>query len=141
MSKRVVLLVEDNPGDQRLTLEAWREAAPSGELVVVADGVEALEYLRGTGRFAGRPRPALVLLDLNLPRRDGREVLMELKSDPELRATPVIVLTTSKADLDIHKSYDSHANCYITKPADWESLVKVLRSIDNFWLRTVELPA
>ena len=135
-----ILLVEDNPADVRLTQEALREGKVANNLHVARDGVEALEFLRRQGKFAGSPRPDLVLLDLNLPRKDGREVLAQVKDDNELKTIPIVVLTTSSAEIDILKSYSLHANCYITKPVDLEQFVKVVRTIDDFWLTVVRLP-
>jgi CheY-like chemotaxis protein len=135
-----ILLVEDNPGDVRLTLEALKEGKLSNHLSVAEDGVAALAFLRREGAFAAAPRPDLILLDLNLPKRDGREVLSEIKADPDLRRIPVVVLTTSKAERDIVKSYDLHANCYITKPVVLEDFLEVIRSIESFWLTIVTLP-
>ncbi len=135
-----ILLVEDNPGDVRLTEEALREGKVRNNLHVARDGVEAIEFLRRRGKFVNAVRPDLVLLDLNLPRRDGREVLAEIKDDPELKSIPVVVLTTSSAETDILRSYSLHANCYITKPVDLEQFVRVVRSIDEFWLTVVRLP-
>jgi CheY-like chemotaxis protein len=135
-----ILLVEDNPGDVRLTQEALREGKIRNRLMVAKDGVEALAMLRREGPHAGVPRPDLILLDLNLPRKDGREVLAEIKADEALRRIPVVVLTTSKAEEDILKTYDLHANCYITKPVDLEQFIEVIKSIDDFWLTVVRLP-
>jgi CheY-like chemotaxis protein len=135
-----ILLVEDNPGDVRLTREALAEGKVNNKLSVVQDGVEAMEFLRREGRFGDARRPDLILLDLNLPRKDGREVLEELKADPDLHLIPVVVLTTSKAEEDILRSYDLHANCYITKPVDLEQFISVVRSIEDFWLTVVKLP-
>jgi two-component system, chemotaxis family, response regulator Rcp1 len=135
-----ILLVEDNPGDIRLTQEALREGRVRNELQVARDGVEALDLLCRRGRFADAARPDLILLDLNLPRKDGREVLAELKADDRLRRIPVVVLTTSRAEEDIVTSYDLHANCYIAKPVDLDRFIAVVRSIDQFWLTLVELP-
>ncbi len=135
-----ILLVEDNPGDVRLTIEALREGKVRNNLHVATDGVEALEFLRRSGRFEAAPRPDMILLDLNLPRMDGRELLAEIKADPEIRRIPIIVLTTSQAEGDVLRSYDLHANCYITKPVDVETFFSVVRSIDNFWLAIVRLP-
>ncbi len=135
-----ILLVEDNPADIRLTQEALREGKVKNRLSVARDGVEALAFLRREGPFSSAPRPDLILLDLNLPRRDGREVLAEIKADDELKRIPVVVLTTSSAELDILKSYSLHANCYITKPVDLEQFVSVVKSIDDFWLTVVRLP-
>lgn len=135
-----ILLVEDNPGDVRLTEEALKEGKVINRLSVVPDGVEALAYLRKTGEYASAATPDLVLLDLNLPKKDGREVLAEVKQDPELRKIPVVVLTTSRDEQDILKSYDLHANCYITKPVDFEQFIRVVRAIEDFWLSVVKLP-
>lgn len=135
-----ILLVEDNPADVRLTIEALREGKVRNNLSVARDGVEALQYLRREGKFAGAARPDLVLLDLNLPRRDGREVLADIKADDDLKHIPVVVLTTSSAEVDIVKSYSLHANCYITKPVDLDQFVQVVKHIDDFWLTIVRLP-
>jgi chemotaxis family two-component system response regulator Rcp1 len=135
-----ILLVEDNPGDVRLTKEAFREGKVNNEMYVVSDGVEALEFLRRENGYADRPHPDIVLLDLNLPRKDGREVLAELKQDAELRHIPVIVLTTSEAEGDVRESYDLHANCYIKKPVDISRFIDVLRALDEFWFSIVRLP-
>ena len=134
-----ILLVEDNAADVRLTEEALREGKVRNNLHVARDGMEALEFLRRQGKFAKATRPDLILLDLNLPRRDGREVLAEIKDDPALKMIPVVVLTTSSAEADIFKSYKLHANCYITKPVDLEQFVSVVKSIDDFWLTVVRL--
>lgn len=131
-----ILLVEDNPADVRLTQEALREGKVKNRLTVARDGEEALTYLRDPSST----RPDLILLDLNLPRRDGREVLAEVKSDPRLKTIPVVVLTTSAAEVDILKTYSLHANCYITKPVDLEQFITVVKSIDEFWLAIVKLP-
>ena len=136
-----ILLVEDNIGDVRLTQEALREGKVKNNLTVARDGEEALKMLRREGEHASIPRPDLILLDLNLPRRDGREVLQEIKADEQLRMIPVVVLTTSSAEADILKSYQLHANCYITKPVDLEQFISVVKSIDDFWLTIVRLPA
>jgi CheY-like chemotaxis protein len=135
-----ILLVEDNPGDVRLTIEALKEGKVRNHLSVARDGVEALAFLRREGNFAGAARPDLILLDLNLPRKDGREVLAVIKEDAALRRIPVVVLTTSKAEEDILRTYDLHANCYITKPVDLDQFISVVRSIDEFWLAVVRLP-
>ena len=135
-----ILLVEDSPGDVRLTEEILREAKVANDLHVVEDGEQAMEFVGGRGSHGGAPRPDLILLDLNLPRKDGREVLAELKADPELRPIPVIVLTTSSADRDVLRSYDLNANCYITKPIDLDDFISVVRSIEAFWLSIVRLP-
>lgn len=135
-----ILLVEDNPGDVRLTQENFKESKIRNNMCVVNDGVEALAFLRREGRYGDALRPDVILLDLNLPRKDGREVLKEIKADPELRRIPVVILTISSADEDIIRSYDLHANCYITKPIDLEQFGKVVKSISDFWLTMVKLP-
>ncbi len=136
----VILLVEDNPGDTRLVIEAMREAKLENYIHVVEDGIEAMQFLRHEGRFGDAPRPDLVLLDLNLPKKDGRAVLAEVKADPVLKRIPVVVLTTSQAEEDVLRAYDLHANCYITKPVDMEQFMKVVAQIDDFWVRVVTLP-
>lgn len=136
-----ILLVEDNPGDARLTLEAFKEGKVFNNLTVVGDGVEAMAYLRREGQYANSVHPDLILLDLNLPKKDGREVLAEIKSDEQLRNTPVIVLTTSAAEEDIARAYSRHANCYITKPVDLDQFLHVVQSIESFWLSLVRLPS
>ena len=135
-----ILLVEDNPGDARLTKEALAEGKVLNHMSVVEDGVFALAYLRKEGQFANARRPDIILLDLNLPRMDGRELLAIIKVDTDLKCIPVVVLTTSKAEEDIFKSYDLHANCFITKPVDLEQFIKVVRSIEEFWFTVVKLP-
>jgi chemotaxis family two-component system response regulator Rcp1 len=135
-----ILLVEDNPGDVRLTREALKEAKVRNNLAVANDGVEALAYLRRETPHEGAARPDLVLLDLNLPRKDGREVLAEIKADPDLRRLPVVVLTTSTAEQDILESYNLYANCYITKPVDLDQFLAIVTSIEDFWLTIVKLP-
>lgn len=135
-----ILLVEDNPGDVRLTREALKEAKMRNNLHVVEDGVAALEFLRREDGYGDAPRPDLILLDLNLPRKDGREVLEEIKADPELRRIPVVVLTTSEAEEDVLRSYNLHANCYVTKPVDLDRFIAIVRSIEDFWLTIVKLP-
>jgi CheY-like chemotaxis protein len=135
-----IMLVEDNPGDVRLTREALKEAKVRNSLSVAGDGVEAMAFLRREGTHSTAPRPDIILLDLNLPRKDGRQVLAEIKADPELRRLPVVILTTSKAEEDILKTYDLHANCFITKPVDFDQFVKVVHSIEHFWLSIVTLP-
>ena len=135
-----ILMVEDNPGDVILTQEAFEEARVRNRLHVVEDGVEALAFLRREGRFAGTPRPDLILLDLNLPRVGGLEVLETLKNDPELKTIPVVVLTTSRAEEDVLRSYRSHASCYVVKPVDLEKFIDVVRSLEGFWLAVVRLP-
>jgi two-component system, chemotaxis family, response regulator Rcp1 len=135
-----VLLVEDNPGDIRLMQEAFREAGFAGRLHIARDGEEAMAFLRREGPYKKSPRPALILLDLNLPRKDGREVLGEIKRDRLLRQIPVFILSTSTGSDDIAKAYDLHANCYIPKPVDLETLVKMSQQIEQFWLSTAVLP-
>ena len=135
-----ILLVEDNPGDVRLTFEALKDGKVHNHLSVATDGVEAMEFLRRQGKFANVPRPDLILLDLNLPRKDGREVLSEIKEDPGLRSIPVVILTTSQAEEDIIRAYNHNANCYITKPVDFDQFMKVVKSIEDFWLTVVKLP-
>ena len=135
-----ILLVEDNAGDVRLTREALREGKVYNNLHWAKDGVEALEFLRREGKYTEVPRPDIILLDLNLPKKDGREVLAEIKVDDQLKQIPVVVLTTSKAEEDILRSYALHANCYITKPVDLDKFILVVKSIDRFWLTVVTLP-
>jgi len=135
-----ILLVEDNPGDVRLTREALKEGKVYNNLHWAKDGVEALEFLQRRGKHAKAPRPDIILLDLNLPKKDGREVLSVIKRDDELKQIPVVVLTTSKAEEDVLKSYELHANCYVTKPVDLEKFIHVVQSIDRFWLTVVTLP-
>ncbi|HLK47393.1 MAG TPA: response regulator [Bryobacteraceae bacterium] len=136
-----ILMVEDNPGDVRLAQEALKEGRLWNHLAVARDGVEALEYLRRSGPFATAASPDLILLDLNLPKKDGREVLAEIKTDERLRLIPVVILTTSRAEEDILKSYKLHANCYITKPVDFQQFASVVRSIEDFWFTVVKLPS
>ena len=135
-----VLLIEDSPTDILMTQEALEEGRLLNQLHVVEDGAAALAFLRRQGQYATSPRPDLILLDLNLPRKSGQEVLAELKADEELKSIPVVILTTSKAEEDVVKSYGLHANCYITKPVDFEQFINVVRSIENFWLCLVRLP-
>jgi two-component system, chemotaxis family, response regulator Rcp1 len=135
-----ILLVEDNPGDVRLTREALAEGKVRNNLSVVHDGIEALAFLRREGRYAKAPAPDLILLDLNMPKKDGREVLAEIKTDKQLKAIPVVILTTSAAERDILKSYQLHANSYITKPVDLAQFIEVIRSIEEFWFTIVRLP-
>ena len=135
-----ILLVEDNPGDVRLTKEALKEGKVVNVLNTVEDGEEALAYLRRQGKYAKSSRPDLILLDLNLPRKSGQEVLAEIKDDPELRRIPVVILTVSEAEQDIIKSYNLHANCYITKPVNLEQFMEVIKTIEDFWLTVVMLP-
>ncbi len=136
-----ILLVEDNPGDVRLTVEGLNEGKVRNNLHVAKDGVEALAFLRRQGQFKDAVRPDLILLDLNLPRKDGREVLSEIKADPQLKTIPVVVLTTSRAEQDVLHSYQLQANCYITKPVDLEQFITVVKSIEDFWLTIVTLPS
>jgi len=135
-----VLLVEDSPGDVRLTREAFKDAKVHINLHVSSDGVEAMAFLGREGKYAKAPRPDLILLDLNLPKKDGREVLEEIKASPALKSIPVVILTTSASGVDIQQSYQSHANCYIAKPVDLDGFLKVVKSIDSFWLSVVKLP-
>lgn len=135
-----ILLVEDSPTDVLLAQEALEHAKVWNKLHVASDGVEAMEFLQRQGRFAEMPRPDLILLDLNLPRKDGREVLAEIKADEALKRIPVVVLTTSKAEEDIFKAYGLHANCYVTKPVDFERFSDVVRAIETFWFTVVSLP-
>jgi two-component system, chemotaxis family, response regulator Rcp1 len=136
-----ILLVEDNPGDVRLTKEAMKEGKVLNRISVVTDGVEAMEFLRKSGKYLLAPRPDLILLDLNLPRKDGREVLAEIKQDPQLKRIPVVILTTSQAEQDIIKTYELYANCYICKPVDLDQFLTVARLIEDFWLTVVKLPS
>jgi len=135
-----ILLVEDSPGDIRLTKEALKESKVANELITMTNGQEAVDYLYRRGRYADATVPDIILLDLNLPRKDGREVLKEIKSDKNLKKIPVVVLTISKDEQDILKAYDLHANCYITKPIDLEKFIELVRSIEDFWLTIVKLP-
>ncbi|MBD2439731.1 response regulator [Nostoc sp. FACHB-110] len=135
-----VLLVEDNPGDAELTRIALQDSKISINLNVVEDGVEAMAFLRKQNNYAKKPHPDIVLLDLNLPRKDGREVLAEIKSDDHLKRIPVVVLTTSQSEEDILRAYNLAANCYITKPVDFDQFVKIVQSIENFWFAIVKLP-
>ena len=135
-----VLLVEDDPGDILMTREAFQHHKIQNKLHVVTDGEQALQFLHQTGEYAGVPRPGLILLDLNLPRRSGHEVLAELKEDPQLRVIPVVILTTSQAEEDIVRSYSLHANAYVTKPVDFDRFMDVIRQIDNFFVTVVKLP-
>lgn len=136
-----ILLVEDNPGDVRLTREALKGSKVYNNLQVISDGEEAIKYLKREGQYSSAPRPDLVLLDLNLPGRDGREILSEIKTSPELNTIPVVILTTSSAEQDIQKTYSLHANCYITKPLELEGFTEVVRSVEGFWLSIVKLPS
>ncbi len=135
-----ILLVEDNPADVRLTVEILKETKVRNNLIVAGDGNEALELLRQTGRYTHAVRPDLILLDLDLPKKDGKQVLAEIKADPALKRIPVVILTSSKAEEDVVKSYNLYANCYVTKPVDLEQFVKVVKSVEDFWLTIVKLP-
>ena len=135
-----ILLVEDNAADVRLTKEALAEGKVFNNLHWAKDGIEALEFLHKKGKHKGAPKPDIILLDLNLPKKDGREVLQEIKADDKLKRIPVVVLTTSQAEEDILRSYNLHANCYVTKPVDLDQFIKVVKSIDTFWLTVVTLP-
>ena len=135
-----ILLVEDSPADVRLTREALKEAKVVNMLHVAQDGIEALDFLRKQGEYAGTPTPDLILLDLNLPKKDGREVLAEIKRDENLKRIPVVVLTTSRAEEDVVRSYNLHANAYVTKPVDLKQFLEVIRAIEAFWLAVVTLP-
>ncbi|ELZ24410.1 chemotaxis protein CheY [Halosimplex carlsbadense 2-9-1] len=135
-----ILLAEDNPGDAKLTRKALEHGNVSNNLHVVTDGVEALEYLRQEGDHADKPRPDLILLDLNMPRKGGREVLAEIKDDEDLRRIPVVVMTSSEAEEDIAQSYDLHANAYLTKPIDFDGFIDVVQRIEDFWLTVVKMP-
>lgn len=136
-----ILLVEDNPGDVRLTVEALRGAKVSNELHVVGDGEAAMDFLHRRGDHAGAVRPDIILLDLNLPRLEGREVLEQIKSDPDLSTIPTIILTSSSADIDIQEAYELHANCFISKPVDFTEFIAAVRSLEGFWLKIVRLPS
>ena len=140
MSSVTILLVEDNPGDVRLTKEALKDGKVKNDLKVVRDGEEAMKFLSRKGEYKNEKLPDLILLDLNLPKKDGREVLTEIKTDNELKHIPVVILTTSKAEEDILKTYNHHANCYITKPVDFDRFFEVVKTIENFWFQIVKLP-
>jgi two-component system, chemotaxis family, response regulator Rcp1 len=135
-----ILMVEDNPGDVRLTQEALKDAKVANMLRVAEDGVAALDFLRKCGGYGEAPHPDLILLDLNLPRKNGREVLEEIKQDPRLKTIPVIILTTSQAEEDVLRAYRLHANCYITKPVDFVRFNAIIRAVEDFWLTIVTLP-
>jgi len=135
------LLVEDNPGDVRLTQEALKSHKVQNNLHVVTDGEEAMAFLRKQGKYKDAPRPDIILLDLNLPKKDGREVLAEIKSEPSLKTIPVVIISSSEAEQDIIKSYDLNANCYVTKPVNFDQFIKVVQSINDFWLTIVKLPS
>ncbi len=136
-----ILLVEDNPGDVRLTQEVFKEGKVRNRMSVVLNGEEAMAFLRQEGRFADAPKPDIILLDLNLPRKDGREVLAEIKANSDLKRIPVVILTTSQAESDLIQSYNLHANCYIVKPVDLDQFIDVVKRIEGFWLQIVKLPS
>ena len=135
-----ILLVEDSEPDARLTQKAFRDARVQNRLWIVEDGVEAMNFLRRQGRYANHPRPDLILLDLNLPRKDGRQVLKEIKEDPALQHIPVVILTTSEDEKDVLRAYHAHANCYLTKPVDLNQFLSIIKAIEGFWLSVVKLP-
>jgi chemotaxis family two-component system response regulator Rcp1 len=135
-----ILLVEDNPGDARLAKEALKESKLMNNLSIAEDGVEAMDFLYRKGKYIDMPRPDLIILDLNLPKKDGREVLAEIKTNDDLKRIPVVILTISKAEEDILKTYNLHANCFISKPIDLDQFIKVVKSIEDFWLTIVKLP-
>ncbi|AQL41382.1 two-component system response regulator [Halorientalis sp. IM1011] len=135
-----VLLAEDNPGDVKLTQKAFEQGNVMNNLHVVNDGIEAMQYLRQENEYADSPRPDLILLDLNMPRKDGKEVLKDIKDDPELKRIPVVILTSSEAEEDIVSSYDLHANAYLTKPVDFDGFLEVVNTIEDFWLTVVKVP-
>ncbi len=135
-----ILLVEDNEGDIRLTIEAFKEAKIRNQIKVVRDGEEALDYLRKQGKYADAPSPDIILLDINLPKIDGKEVLSTMKNDPVLKTIPVIMLTTSSSESDVQESYENHANCYVIKPVDLNKFMEVIRSIEDYWISIVKLP-
>ena len=138
--KRRILYVEDNPGDVRLVQEAFKDSNVENEIAIATDGVQATDYLWRKGEFAGALRPDLILLDLNLPRKSGREFLTEIKRDKELKSIPVVILSSSGAAADIRATYDDHANCYVQKPINYEDYTEVIARIDDFWFRTVKIP-
>ena len=135
-----ILIVEDNPADARLVREVMRDSKILNEIRWVTDGVEAMSFLRHEGKYGDVPRPNLIFLDLNMPRKDGREVLREVKADPDFRRIPIVVMTSSQAEEDIARAYDQHANCYIRKPLDFDQFHSVVKTLENFWFSTVELP-
>jgi len=135
------LLVEDNPGDVRLTCEALTESKVKNNLNIVGDGMEAMAFLHREGKYADAPRPDVILLDLNLPKKNGLEVLAEIKADPNLKRIPVVIITSSEAEQDVLRTYDLHVNCYVNKPVDLEQFIKVVQSIETFWLTIVKLPS
>ncbi|MBI5491545.1 MAG: response regulator [Deltaproteobacteria bacterium] len=136
-----ILMVEDNPADIRLTQEAFKDAKVLNSMHTVGDGVEAMAFLRRQGEYASSPRPDLILLDLNLPKKDGREVLAEIKQDPDLKRIPVVILTTSDDEMDVLKAYDLHVNAYVKKPVDLDQFIKVVEAVEDFWLTVVKLPS
>jgi len=140
IQKVQILMVEDNSDDVDLTIEALKDAKVCNQMQVVEDGVEAMAFLRREGKYINAPRPDIILLDLNLPRKDGREVLAEVKGDKDLRRIPIVILTTSQAEEDVMRAYDLHVNCYITKPVDFDQFSKVVKSIEEFWFSVVKLP-
>ncbi len=135
-----ILLVEDNPADARLVIEVFKDFSVKNKIYAVVDGIAAMDFLNKKSEYKNAPRPDIILLDLNLPKKDGREVLKEIKEDKKLKCIPVVILTTSSAKEDIIKAYSNHANCYITKPVDFDQFLKVVQSIENFWLTIVKLP-
>jgi chemotaxis family two-component system response regulator Rcp1 len=135
-----ILLVEDNPGDVRLTIEALKEGKVANQINVAVDGIDAMAFLRREGKYENAPKPDLILLDLNLPKKNGREVLAEIKVDPHLKYIPVVILTSSQAEKDIVMTYNLHANCYIKKPVDFDQFINVVKSIEDFWFNVVKLP-
>jgi two-component system, chemotaxis family, response regulator Rcp1 len=135
-----ILIVEDNPADARLVREVMRDSKVLNEIHWVADGVEALAFLHREGKYSTAPRPNLIFLDLNMPRKDGREVLQSVKADPSLRQIPIVVMTSSQAEEDVARAYDQHANCYVRKPIDFDQFHQVVKNLENFWFATVELP-
>ena len=135
-----ILLVEDNPADARLIVEVFKDTNVKNRIHVVKDGVEAMDFLNKENEYIDAPKPHIILLDLNLPRKDGREVLKEVKMDEDLKSIPIVILTTSSAGEDVIKTYNNHANCYITKPVDFDQFLMVINAIEDFWLRVVELP-
>ncbi len=136
-----ILVVEDNPGDARLIKEVLNEQKIYNSLFIVSDGVEAMNFLRNKGKYKDSPKPDLIILDLNLPKKDGREVLADIKADDDLKRIPVVIMTISQAEADILKSYNLHANCYITKPIDLNQFIKVIKTIEEFWFSIVKLPS
>ncbi len=135
-----ILLIEDNLGDNRLTTEVFKEAEIPNNIQIVTNGLDAIEYLNQENKFKDATRPDIILLDLNIPKKDGREILAEIKKDPRFKCIPIIILTTSKSELDIKKTYENYANAYITKPIDLNNFIRVVKSIEKYWLNTVKLP-